>query len=183
MNIANPTCFQRLSRKDFHRLRDAMEATTRETPEFSMSILFPVGKEHHWCDLRVRTLWSDVQPEHYIGAVGQLIDPQPSANKQLPIAANDADATDCVSAILADIRRLETVFLILFGSLIPPPIPCWNWMNRAFFAAQETPAIHFGITAAAPTVFRPEPSPRKRRSTSWNSPIRICTSSSPNICA
>ena len=109
MNIAGPACFRRLSLKDFHRLRDAMDATTREMPEFSMSVLLPVGKEHHWCDLRVRTLWSDFQPEHYIGAVGQLIDPRLSAKMQMLLTA-DAGTADGAAAITADIRRLETVF-------------------------------------------------------------------------
>ena len=53
-NAAHPECFCRLSQKDFHQLQEAMDATTKETPEFSVSLLLPCGTEHHWCDLRVR---------------------------------------------------------------------------------------------------------------------------------
>ena len=113
MNIARTDCFRRLSRKDFQRIRQAMEAATKETPEISMSILMPCGNEEHWCDLRIRTLWSELQPEHYIAAVGQLTDPQASVKKQMPLSAFEENAVNNVSSLKEDIRRLESVFDIV----------------------------------------------------------------------
>ncbi len=113
MNIAQPDCFTRLSQKDFHRLQAALDATTKEIPEFSMSILMPAGKEHHWCDLRVRSLWSEQQPEHYIGAVGQLTDSQLSAKKEIRLTVPERDTAAGEMAIAEEIRRLEAVFDIV----------------------------------------------------------------------
>ena len=106
-NVSHPDCFQSLSEADFKRLQEAMDATTRKTPEFSMSILFPCGDEFHWCDLRVRTLWSDRQPEHYIGAVGQMTDPQSAADKgELLLHDREKGA----SALLENVKLLKSVF-------------------------------------------------------------------------
>ena len=109
-NAAHPECFHRLSQKDFRRLQEAMDATTKETPEFSVSLLLPCGTEHHWCDLRVRTLWSDRQPEHYVGAVGQLVDPQLSVKKPLLLSAADVNTEDGTQALAAEMHRLRMVF-------------------------------------------------------------------------
>lgn len=84
-NAAHPECFYRLSQKDFHRLQEAMAATTKETPEFSVSLLLPCGTEHHWCDLRVRTLWSDRQPGALCGCRGST--GGPAALRQKAAAA------------------------------------------------------------------------------------------------
>ena len=109
-NAAHPECFHRLSQKDFRRLQEAMDATTKETPGFSVSLLLPCGTEHHWCDLRVRTLWSDRQPEHYVGAVGQLVDPQLSVKKPLLLSAADVNTEDGTQALAAEMRRLRMIF-------------------------------------------------------------------------
>ena len=71
------------------------------------------GNEEHWCDLRIRTLWSELQPEHYIAAVGQLTDPQASVKKQMPLSAFEENAVNNVSSLKEDIRRLESVFDIV----------------------------------------------------------------------
>ena len=76
VNVTDTNCFSGLSQKDFHRLKNALGATTPENREFSMSIMLPVGKEYEWCDLRIHSLWSDFSPEHYIGAVGQMSRPR-----------------------------------------------------------------------------------------------------------
>lgn len=110
-NITRANDFRYLSQKDFKRLRDAMDATTKENPEFAMSILFPVGNEYHWCDLRVRTLWSDLRPDHYIAAVGQLLDPQRKEVKDFPAHVGPLDAAS--PAILQNIRCLQSVFDIV----------------------------------------------------------------------
>ena len=110
-NITRANDFRYLSQKDFKRLRDAMDATTKENPEFAMSILFPVGNEYHWCDLRVRTLWSDLRPDHYIAAVGQLLDPQMKEVKDFPASVGPLDAAS--PAILQNIRCLQSVFDIV----------------------------------------------------------------------
>ena len=110
-NVTRVNDFRYLSQKDFKRLRDAMDATTKETPEFSMSILFPVGNEYHWCDLRVRTLWSDLRPDHYIAAVGQLLDPQMKEEKDFPSQVSPLDSDSPV--ILQSIRCLQSVFDIV----------------------------------------------------------------------
>ncbi len=110
-NVTRVNDFRYLSQHDFKRLRDAMDATTKENPEFAMSILFPVGNEYHWCDLRVRTLWSDLRPDHYIAAVGQLLDPQMKEGKELPSQGGPLDSTS--PAILQNIRCLQSVFDIV----------------------------------------------------------------------
>lgn len=110
-NITRANDFRYLSQKDFKRLRDAMDATTKENPEFALSILFPVGNEYHWCDLRVRTLWSDLRPDHYIAAVGQLLDPQMKEVKDFPAPVGPLDAASPV--ILQNIRCLQSVFDIV----------------------------------------------------------------------
>ncbi len=107
-NVTRVNDFRYLSQHDFKRLRDAMDATTKENPEFAMSILFPVGNEYHWCDLRVRTLWSDLRPDHYIAAVGQLLDPQMKEEKEFPSQGGPLDSTSPV--VLQNIRCLQSVF-------------------------------------------------------------------------
>ena len=107
-NVTRVNDFRYLSQHDFKRLRDAMDATTKENPEFALSILFPVGNEYHWCDLRVRTLWSDFRPDHYIAAVGQLLDPQMKEEKEFPSQGGPLDSTSPVA--LQNIRCLQSVF-------------------------------------------------------------------------
>ena len=110
-NVTRANDFRYLSQHDFKRLRDAMDLTTKENPEFALSILFPVGNEYHWCDLRVRTLWSDLRPDHYIAAVGQLLDPQMKEEKEFPTHVGSLDAAS--PAILQNIRCLQSVFDIV----------------------------------------------------------------------
>lgn len=107
-NVTRVNDFRYLSQHDFKRLRDAMDATTKENPEFALSILFPVGNEYHWCDLRVRTLWSDFRPDHYIAAVGQLLDPQMKEEKEFPSQGGPLDST--LPVVLQNIRCLQSVF-------------------------------------------------------------------------
>ncbi|MEE1378452.1 MAG: diguanylate cyclase [Oribacterium sp.] len=107
-NVTRVNDFRYLSQNDFLRLRDAMDATTKENPEFALSILFPVGNEYHWCDLRVRTLWSDLRPDHYIAAVGQLLDPQMKGVKEFLSHVGPLDSTSPV--VLQNIRCLQSVF-------------------------------------------------------------------------
>lgn len=107
-NVTRVNDFRYLSQDDFKRLRDAMDATTKENPEFALSILFPVGNEYHWCDLRVRTLWSDLRPDHYIAAVGQLLDPQMKEEKGFPSQGGPLDSASPV--VLQNIRCLQSVF-------------------------------------------------------------------------
>lgn len=110
-NVTRANDFRYLSQHDFKRLRDAMDLTTKENPEFALNILFPVGNEYHWCDLRVRTLWSDLRPDHYIAAVGQLLDPQMKEEKEFPTHVGSLDAAS--PAILQNIRCLQSVFDIV----------------------------------------------------------------------
>ena len=110
-NVTRANDFRYLTQQDFKRLWDAMEATTKENPEFALSILFPVGNEYHWCDLRVRTLWSDLRPDHYIAAVGQLLDPQMKEVKEFPAHVGPLDSASPV--ILQNIRCLQSVFDIV----------------------------------------------------------------------
>ncbi len=110
-NVTRVNDFRYLSQHDFKRLRDAMDATTKENPEFALSILFPVGNEYHWCDLRVRTLWSDLRSDHYIAAVGQLLDPQMKEEKEFPSQGGPLDSTSPV--VLQNIHCLQSVFDIV----------------------------------------------------------------------
>lgn len=112
-NVADINCFSGLSQRDFHRLKDALDATTPEHREFSMSIMMPKGNEYEWCDLRVHSLWSDLSPEHYIGAVGQLVRPQemPADIPNLDGLA-DSDTADGM-AVKATVDQLRKIFDIV----------------------------------------------------------------------
>ena len=108
-NVADTNCFTCLSQKDFHRLKDALDATTPENREFSMSIMMPKENEYEWCDMRVHSLWSDLSPEHYIGAVGQLVRPQ-EVSADIPILDGlaESDTADgmAVKAIVDQLRKI-----------------------------------------------------------------------------
>ena len=112
-NVADTNCFACLSQKDFHRVKDALDATTPENREFSMSIMMPKGNEYEWCDLRVHSLWSDLSPEHYIGAVGQLVRPQEMA-ADIPILDGlaESDTADGM-AVKATVDQLRRIFDIV----------------------------------------------------------------------
>lgn len=112
-NVADTNCFTCLSQKDFHRLKDALDATTPENREFSMSIMMPKENEYEWCDLRVHSLWSDLSPEHYIGAVGQLVRPQ-EVSADIPILDGlaESDTADGM-AVKATIDQLRKIFDIV----------------------------------------------------------------------
>lgn len=112
-NVADINCFSGLSQRDFHRLKDALDATTTEHREFSMSIMMPKGNEYEWCDLRVHSLWSDLSPEHYIGAVGQLVRPQ-EMPADIPILDGlaDSDTADGM-AVKATVDQLRKIFDIV----------------------------------------------------------------------
>ena len=118
-NVADINCFSGLSQRDFHRLKDALDATTPEHREFSMSIMMPKGNEYEWCDLRVHSLWSDLSPEHYIGAVGQLVRPQ-EMPADIPILDGlaDSDTADGM-AVKATVDKLRKIFDIV--RLVDPP--------------------------------------------------------------
>ena len=113
MNLADKNCFKYLGQKDFHRLKDALDATTPENREFSMSIMLPQGNDYEWCDLRMHSLWSELSPDHYIGVVGQLIKP-PHVTAELPLLENlsegeNADGKD----IRAAFEQLKQIFDIV----------------------------------------------------------------------
>ena len=113
MNIANQNCFKYLSQKDFHRLKDALDATTPENREFSMSIMLPQGNDYEWCDLRIHSLWSESSPDHYIGAVGHVIKPH-HVTSELPLLdglseGENADGKD----IRAAFEHLKQIFDIV----------------------------------------------------------------------
>ena len=112
-NVADINCFSGLSQRDFHRLKDALDATTPEHREFSMSIMMPKGNEYEWCDLRVHSLWSDLSPEHYIGAVGQLVRPQ-EMPADIPILDGlaDSDTADGM-AVKATVDQFRKIFDIV----------------------------------------------------------------------
>lgn len=112
-NVADINCFSGLSQRDFHRLKDALDATTPEHREFSMSIMMPKGNKYEWCDLRVHSLWSDLSPEHYIGAVGQLVRPQ-EMPADIPILDGlaDSDTADGM-AVKATVDQLRKIFDIV----------------------------------------------------------------------
>lgn len=112
-NVADINCFSGLSQRDFHRLKDALDATTPEHREFSMSIMMPKGNEYEWCDLRVHSLWSDLSPEHYIGAVGQLVRLQ-EMPADIPILDGLADSDTAEGmAVKATVDQLRKIFDIV----------------------------------------------------------------------
>ena len=73
----------------------------------------PKGNEYEWCDLRVHSLWSDLSPEHYIGAVGQLVRPQ-EMSADIPILDGlaDSDTADGM-AVKATVDQLRKIFDIV----------------------------------------------------------------------
>lgn len=110
INVADENSFRYLSQKDFHRLKDALDATTPENREFSMSIMMPWENKYQWCDLRIHSLWSPLSPDHYVGAVGRLVKPQ-QVSAGIPMLGRFANGE---SADGKDIRvafeRLRQIF-------------------------------------------------------------------------
>ena len=76
VDITNVNWSEYLSMGDVHRLKDAMDATTFENREFAISVMMPQGDKYEWRDIKVHTLWSEKSPDHYIGAVGQILEPR-----------------------------------------------------------------------------------------------------------
>ena len=111
INLSQPNCFTRLSYADLQRMKEALEATTKENPEFSISLLLPYRDEYRWYNLRMRSLWSDAQPERYVGVIGQMTDSQISDRKPVMLTVeNDRDNPAMAMTI---IRRLESLFDIV----------------------------------------------------------------------
>ena len=111
INLSQPNCFTRLSHADFQRMKEALAATTKENPEFSISLLLPYRDEYRWYNLRMRSLWSDAQPEHYVGVIGQMTDSQTSDGK--PVMLTAEDDRDNPAMAMTIIRRLESLFDIV----------------------------------------------------------------------
>lgn len=111
INLSQPNCFTRLSHADFQRMKEALAATTKENPEFSISLLLPYRDEYRWYNLRMRSLWSDAQPEHYVGVIGQMVDSQISDRK--PVMLTAEDDRDNPAMAMTVIRRLESLFDIV----------------------------------------------------------------------
>ena len=111
INLSQPNCFTRLSHADFQRMKEALRATTKENPEFSISLLLPYRDEYRWYNLRMRSLWSDAQPEHYVGVIGQMVDSQISDRK--PVMLTAEDDRDNPAMAMTIIRRLESLFDIV----------------------------------------------------------------------
>ena len=111
INLSQPNCFTRLSYADLQRMKEALEATTKENPEFSISLLLPYRDEYRWYNLRMRSLWSDAQPERYVGVIGQMTDSQTSDRKPAVITAEDD--RDNPAMAMTIIRRLESLFDIV----------------------------------------------------------------------
>ena len=113
INVADATSFGQLSQNDSHRLKEALEATTPENREFAMSVMVPQGAEYHWCDLRAHTLWSENVPEHYVGAVGQLMEPKKILT-ELPVLDGLQEAETLNGEKLhAALGQLEYIFDIV----------------------------------------------------------------------
>ena len=108
INLSQPNCFTRLSYADLQRTREALAATTKENPEFSISLLLPYRDEYRWYNLRLRSLWSDAQPERYVGVIGQMVDSQISDRKPAMLTAEDD--RDNPAMAMTIIRRLESLF-------------------------------------------------------------------------
>lgn len=111
INLSQPNCFTRLSYADLQRTREALAATTKENPEFSISLLLPYRDEYRWYNLRMRSLWSDAQPERYVGVIGQMVDSQISDRK--PVVLTAEDDRDNPAMAMTIIRRLESLFDIV----------------------------------------------------------------------
>lgn len=111
INLSQPNCFTRLSHADLQRTREALAATTKENPEFSISLLLPYRDEYRWYNLRLRSLWSDAQPERYVGVIGQMTDSQTSDGK--PVMLTAEDDRDNPAMAMTIIRRLESLFDIV----------------------------------------------------------------------
>ena len=110
INVEDTNCFKCLSQKDYHRLKNALDATTPENREFSMSIMMPQESDFEWCDLRVHSLWSDKQPDHYIGAVGQLTRPQQEVG-DIPMLDDLSEGDNLEGkAVQNTIKQLEQIF-------------------------------------------------------------------------
>ena len=106
--------FRQLNREDFLHLRDALHATTVNNPEFSLNVRMTYAGETHWCNLRVRTLWSPLVTEHYAGAVGQLTDPQRhGAIRKTGASRSETQSSLSTSSLSVSIHHLQEIFDIV----------------------------------------------------------------------
>ena len=101
-----PKNFRRLNPVEFDRLTQALDATTPENNEFSMSMQLPTAEGLCWHDIRVQTLWSPLQPDHYVSAIGYLV----NSHKQL--AVSDPLRSDAAPTAHA-MRHLRRIFNIV----------------------------------------------------------------------
>ena len=105
-----------ISAKDYQRYLTALNAATQQYPEFSMSLMLPAGRDYHWFDMRVRTLWSPFEPGKLVGAVGQLTDAQrpkrySTLRPNAPAAAETKSPAD--SDELSNLDYLQAIFDIV----------------------------------------------------------------------
>ena len=92
--------------EDYRHFRAALDATTRQCPEFSMGLTLRTGQESRLFHMRVRALWSCAQPEQRIGAVGQLIDTQ-QPKRYATFAPDVSDREGAGPASCSRLRELE----------------------------------------------------------------------------
>lgn len=112
-NITDKNSFKYLSQKDFHRLKEAIKATTSENREFAMSILMPCSEEYKCCDVRVHTLWSEYLPGHYVGAIGQMVKPK-QTTADIPVLDGISSAQNMNGKdIRAAFEQLNCIFDIV----------------------------------------------------------------------
>ena len=109
-NCSAPEFFQHLSSKDFDRLNRALDATTSENNEFSMSLVLPTEDGSYWHNLRIQTLWSPTQPDHYISVIGCLTRAQKNAAilvDEFSLPRNQA------APMVAALRHLRRIFHVV----------------------------------------------------------------------
>lgn len=81
----NPTHYQKMmkttaeaanilgiSSEDQERIKEALRRTTSENREFSLEMKLPSGNGYRWYHLKIHAVWSELDKEKYIGAVGYL---------------------------------------------------------------------------------------------------------------
>lgn len=113
INVADSDEIFDFSQEDMYRIKDALDATTPENREFSMSITIPRQENHKWYNLRIHTLWPKDSSEHYTGVIGQLTCPKEMSG-ELPVLKGltkkgTADGKDLRAAV----EKLKQIFDIV----------------------------------------------------------------------
>ena len=107
-NVAN------IKEEDCERIEKAVSGTTPDNPECSLSIRKIVGGEYRWHNIKLRSIWSDDNPSHYVKVIGQISDATNTDASAFSLSTEaDINAVDFASINVNTINRLKEIFDIV----------------------------------------------------------------------